>query len=141
MSAFVVSDETINRAIWFLGSARELDFIRRQIQECLGVDISTLQGKEQLGQAMFDLNCRAVDERYGENQAREFRDLDYRYRHAIHTSTIQCFKDLQCWLYQCCEGSVPSEYLLYATMDRIKGELAEHIVCNLPSYNSARWDS
>jgi hypothetical protein len=138
MSAFIVEDKTINRVVTFLGTDREGDWLRRQVQEHLGLDLTTGVGRETLGQLMFSLNCDAVNQRYGENQAQEFRPLDYKYRMEISCNRIQAFKSLQCWHYQCSEGDI-DQNPLYQTMERIQGALAEIIVTRLDAYDKLAW--
>jgi hypothetical protein len=57
-----------------------------------------------------------VDARYGDGEARKFRQLDYRYRETESVPLVQVLKSLQCWLYQCSEGNVP-ETELYKLFD------------------------
>lgn len=138
MSAFVVDDKTINRAISFLATDRDGDWLRNYIREHLGVDLTTGIGRETLGNLMFSLNCDAVNQRYGDDQAKEFRSLDYRYRLEAGVTRIQAFKALQCWHYQCSEGDIDQNGL-YKTMERVQGHVAEMIVTRLPAYDSLAW--
>ena len=138
MSAFVVEDKTINRVVTFLATDREGDWIRRQIQEKLGLDLTSWIGRETLGKLMFSLNCDAVNQRYGDDQAQEFRPLNYEYRMDIPCNRIQAFKSLQCWHYQCSEGDI-DQNPLYQTMERVQGVIAEMIVTRLPAYDSLQW--
>jgi len=139
MSAFVVEDKTINRIVSFLVFDRDGDWPRKVIKDETGCDLSTHEGQKALGQAMFDLNCHAVNQRYGEGDAERFRPLDYAYR-LENASRMQVYKSLGCWLYQCCEGDVPDTSLLYATMSRVKHLLADAIVCSLPEYDKCGWN-
>ncbi len=143
MSAYIVQDKTINRVVSFLAMDRSSggEYLRRIIQEETGCDLLTREGKEALGQAMFDLNCNAVEQRYGKGEAKEFRDLDYTFSLDISANRFQAYKSLKCWRYQCSEGDVPEGSLLYATMEKVRGEMADDIVSSLPEYESARgWD-
>lgn len=141
MSAFIVEDGTINQIVSLLAesdSRCRLDtgwYIRR-LKEA-GYDLSN-GGAEKLGQDMFSLNVRSIEERYGKGGAAQFRDLDYVYRSMTTTRTMQAYKSLGCWLYQCCEGTVP-ESSLYKLMQEFKGAIAEHFVAQMPEYGSATW--
>lgn len=138
MSAFVVGDETINRVVSFLATDREGDWLRTYIQEQLGLDLTTGMGRETLANLMFSLNCDAVNQRYGDEQAKEFRPLDFKYRMQISCSRVQCFKALQCWQYQCSEGDI-DQNSLYQVMARIQGQIAEMIVTRLDAYEKLAW--
>ncbi len=138
MSAYIVEDATINAVVSFLAMDRKGDWMRRQIQTETGCDLATTEGKEELGKAMFALNCNAVEQRYGEGQAKDFRDLDYTFSLNINVNKFAAYKSLKCWLYQCSEGDVPESSLLYAAMNRVKGEMADDIVSSLAQYESAK---
>ena len=140
MSAFVCQDATINRAVSFLAMDRDGEYLRKTITAETGCDLATQAGKQALGLAMFKLNCDGVDSRYGENQAAEFRPLDYQFRLEISVNRIQAYKSLKCWLYQCSEGEIPETSLLFASMNKIALELADDIVRRLPAYDAAKWD-
>lgn len=141
MSAYVVENATINRVVSFLAIDREGDYLRRTILRETGCDLSTREGKDALGKAMFALNCNAVDQRYGEGESKSFRDdMTYTFALDIAINRLQAYKSLNCWLYQCAEGDVPGSSLLYAAMERVKGEMADDIVSRLPQYESQKWD-
>ena len=89
--------------------------------------------------AMFDLNCEAVDQRYGPGQAEKFRPLDYKFQYLPHANNFQALKSLRCWLYQCSEGNVP-ETELYKAFDEISAAICYGIVTRLPAYEAAQWD-
>ena len=132
LSAFVVQDHTINRVLSTLNAHD------RRAAETLAFahDCATL---DELGAAMFALNVRAVDARYGEGQAGEFRDLGYQFRLEMPVAMVAALKALNCWLYQCAEGDVPATPL-YKAMDELSNRWAHEIVSRLPEYDRARWD-
>lgn len=138
MSAFVVEDKTINRIVTFLAMDRDVDWMRRDIVRKLGFSIADQAGKEKLGKLMFELNVNAVNQRYGPDEAASFRLLDYKFRTELYGNSIQVFKSLECWLYQCSEGNVP-ESELYQFMEHIAGQIAKGIVMNLPAYDKLAW--
>ena len=138
MSAFMVEDKTINIVVSKLAYGRDLEWIQRIIK-AQGYDLETLQGRQKLADAMFTLNVKGVDARYGENQAEQFRPLDFKYQIEDNYTMIQAYKSLGCWLYQCAEGDNPEESALYKLMNQVKGYLAEHIVSRLPEYEKAPW--
>jgi len=135
MSAFMVEDKTINRVVTHVFTNGTYDTLRRLNAECAtpGEPID----EPMLGAMLFSLNIQGVNARYGEGQAKEFRDLDYRYQYE-HATPIQVLKSLQCWIYQCSEGDVP-DTLLYQIMKEYEHMLADSIISKLPAYNAAEW--
>lgn len=141
MSAFVVEDKVINEVVNYLADPRH--YGRFQYHDDLAselmVDANSPKELADLGTSMFQLNCNAVEQRYGQGVAKEFRDLNYNFRRVPVISAIQAYKSLGCWLYQCAEGDVPKTSLLYAAMLKIHGEMAHNIVRSLPGYDAAKW--
>jgi len=133
MSAFVVEDSTINKVIEVL-RMRDMDGITR----FYNINLESKENRQEFGQRLFDMNCEAVNQRYGENQAQEFRKLDYSYQLEAHTTPLSGLKALRCLMYQCTEGEVP-ETELYQTMDRISGDIAMRIINRMPEYDSLPW--
>jgi hypothetical protein len=137
MSAFVVEDLTINRVVTMLKrSERYFDstWFLRKLKDA-GYDLLD-GGDERLGRAMFDLNCKAVDERYRPGACAEFRPLDYRYSPALVDSKVQGIKALDCWLYQCSEGGVPEDPL-YKLMDEMGDGMRRCVVSRMDIYEKA----
>jgi hypothetical protein len=144
MSAFVVEDRTINQVItWLDLHRREQPYLLHQIKAVTGYNPEDDAYDEQtgwpaLGQAMFDLNVRAVEARYGEGEAAQFRPLDYRH-HFERTTDIGVYKALQCWLYQCSEGDVP-EMPLYKLFDHyVQQTIGYSIISKLPEWEAVAW--
>src|SRR5437016_659338 len=98
MSAYVVQDECINEIVTYLYS-RNRTWEQSMVWEAL-----QKQGRigdtpeEQLANAMFELNCNAVDQRYGDNQAREFRSLDFQFKHKYSDSGYHVYDRLGEWI-------------------------------------------
>ena len=131
MSAYMVADECINRIVTYIYGPRR-DWEQRIVQEAL--DKQGLIGdtrEEQLGNAMFELNANAVEQRYGDGQAKEFRDLDYKFKHDYVGSGYQAYDLLGEWIYQCSEGNVPESSELYKVMDRIYNSMAHNFFRDL----------
>ena len=138
MSAFVVEDQTINEIVNFL-EFHESSWPGRIVFKETNILLNSEEGPKQLAEEMFKLNVEAVNQRYGENEAHNFRPLDFKFGYvAAKVAPVQAFKSLKCWLYQCSEGNVP-ETPLYKTMDQLSGWIAETIVRELPEYEQARW--
>ena len=142
MSAYIVADKTINTIVNWL--RRELDevygtiIIRQKLME-QGVDPSIPGWAEILGHEMFQLNIRAVDTPYGNGEARKFRPLDYHYEETEPIPMVQVLKSLQCWLYQCNEGDVPTTALYTLFDNDVQVYLMTEIIDTLPEYQHAFW--
>jgi hypothetical protein len=142
MSAYIVADKTINNIVNWLG--RELEeiygtiIIRQKLLE-LGVDPSIVGWAEILGHEMFLLNIKAVDTRYGSGEARKFRPLDYHYEVTEPIPMVQVLKSLQCWLYQCNEGDIPTTALYMLFDNDVQVYLMTEIIDTLPEYQHAVW--
>jgi hypothetical protein len=93
--------------------------------------------EEKLGNAMFELNCNAIDQRYGDNQAKEFRDLKYSFRAVYSGSSYAAYDRLGEWLYQCAEGDVPESSALYKAMQLIYNNLAHKFFRDLRERRTA----
>ena len=119
MSAFIVSEETINCVLTAFDPERRAT---RDDQNSLGLDL-------------WRMNMDAVAQRYDEPA--ETVEAFW-YRPSPFTS-IQQFKAVQCLRYQCHEGNVP-ERALYHRLEGLMKRLACEIVCNLPAYNVAEWN-
>jgi len=138
MSAYIVEDKTINRAIAYLVARPSIEAdIPGPLCAC-GIDLQEPSAAEHLGAAMFALNIRGVEERYGPGEAAEFRPLDYSFRRELPPDAVHAFKAIQCWFYQCSEGDATKDPLYLAFEDVLR-RLAVHIVNNLPAYDKAPW--
>ena len=136
MSAFMVSDKTINQIVTHLKDDREsASRVRCELQEHFDIDPKMMP--EVLGELLFKLNIDGVNSRYGENEAQEFRPLDYKFKYAL-ASRVVALKALQCWKYQCSEGDVV-ETKLYKIMEDYENALCHAIVRGLPEYENSEW--
>jgi hypothetical protein len=139
MSAFIVEDKTINYVVnWLRSNIGRLPITAAKLKH-LNIDTNAPGWADDLGHTLFLLNRNAVDARYGDGAAAEFRTLDYRYQETAPVPLVQVFKSLQCWLYQCCEGDVPQTEL-YGLFDTdIREYLMTQIITQLPEYEEAYW--
>jgi hypothetical protein len=139
MSAFMVEDTTINYVVnWLRRNIEQFSLIPIKLKG-LGFDTSVPGWAEKLGQAMFQLNTEAVNARYGSSEAVRFRKLDYRFEHTDAVSLVQVLKSLQCWLYQCNEGDVPTTALYGLFDNEVQLYLMNEIIDTLPEYQNAIW--
>jgi hypothetical protein len=139
MSAFMVEDKTINTIVnWLTREHFYFSEIPYKLRG-LGFEMAVSGWAEALGQAMFQLNIKAVDARYGQGEAAKFRELNYRYQVTEPVPLVQVVKSLRCWLYQCCEGDVPETGLYQLFDDDIRLYLLNKIITELPEYEKAYW--
>ncbi len=124
MSAYVVQDECINSIVTWLTFPRH-QWERNRVEEALakqGTIGATFE--EKLGNAMFELNCNAVEQRYGDGQAKEFRDLDYTWKANYNASGYSVYDRLGEYIYQCSEGDVPESSELFKALHLVYDNLA-----------------
>lgn len=129
MSAYMVEDVTINRIVSYIMNQE-----MRGMPMGLGLVGPSHEELQDLGTRMWKLNSRALQERY--------RDATtdprfYQFRFEL-VSRVQAYKSLQCWLYQCAEGGVPSDPL-YKTMTEVLHRIGADIIGELPAYEKAVW--
>jgi hypothetical protein len=139
MSAFMVTDETINRVVsWLSHEINTSLWLKEKVENTLQIDTTKPGWQKELGKAMFELNIAGVNDRYGEGEAKKFQELNYRYTPAC-CSKIQALKSMQCWLYQCAEGEVVKKPLFQFFDTVIERRLTDSIICDLPEYQRAEW--
>ncbi len=135
MSSFIVGERTLNRIVTHLQKTLKHDrYLIEDTARKYGIHLSGLFWETNLVRSMQSLNRRAVYERYD----RKERVRSVRFHAELDVSPIQALKSLQCWLYQCTEGSVP-ETDLYKFFRELEGVMAVNIVEQLPEWEAAEW--
>lgn len=139
MSAFMVSDKTINKIVTFLDIMliKEWPILTQHFRKA-GFDVNLDNFREKLGNAMFELNIRAVESRYGKGKAKKFRELNYIFKPEYGFTPVPVYKSLNCWSYQCMEIGILTDPL-YELMNNVNTALAAYIVTRLPEYDKAPW--
>jgi hypothetical protein len=132
MSAFVVEDRTINRAIGWLNDSERRTVLRR-VLEAADISETDPDWMAKLGASMYMMNVEAVNQRYNEHE----QPGDYEHHWEL-CSTVQAYKALRCFLYQCSEGDVP-ERALYKALHQAAYAMAHEIVSDLDAYEKAEW--
>ena len=138
MSVFMVEDKTINNIVAYLAIDRDFEGFCKYRLKGTYINLGTPEARKSFANNLFKLNCAGVNERYGEDQAQEFRPLSFQYRSVLPPTIIQTYKALGCLIYQCSEGNV-TETDLYRTLNEISNWMAHKIVSNLKAYNAAQW--
>lgn len=138
MSAFIVSDNTINRIVSHL-NMRQRDY--NHIFDNNGYPLGVTEYLQQLASDLHLMNCDAVDARYGHGTAAQDEadvKTDFKFQFTQPESPLRIYKALQCYLYQCSEGDI-DQRRLYKMMQRLKTEMADNIIRQLPGYEDAPW--
>lgn len=134
MSAFIVSDDCMNRSVTAIMRAR---FKGRFVALTFGgVSLDADDAEQQIGALLYAMNKRAVDYRYDLLPEEPLPAWTFRW---VEQSDISAHKALCCLIYQCSEGPVCLEPLYRELVD-YKAQLAEDIVASLPEWEKAPWD-
>ena len=136
MSAFIVNNKTINKALTYLKDNRNGDWINRKFEK-IGFNVKDKEDLDRLGRAMLLLNIEAVNQRYNEQNNSTALLENYSFKIEF-CNRYQALKSLQCWRYQCSEGNVP-ETDFYKLMDKVINSWLDEIVSDLPEYKKAEW--
>lgn len=149
MSAFVVTDKTINQVVSYLCDDRAAKWwFWPRVAEVLEIApqhltaewMATDDGLSYLGAEMRLLNVDSVRQRYSAAERKGMIPArPYCYQYEL-CDRFQALKSLACWLYQSCEGTCHTEPL-YELMEELKYEWAMAIVNDLPEYERAEWDA
>lgn len=136
MSAFIVSDDTINGIVSFLNRhARDYRWLFDG-----KYDLSQTEDLDKLGSDLYHMNCDAVDDRYGRGTAAgdtsEYPAFEFKFRRDMHRAAV--YKAMCCLRYQCSEGNIP-ERPLFKLLEEAIAAVADGIVKSLPEYEAAQW--
>ena len=138
MSAFMVEDKLINGIVCFLVREQEGNKYNAVNLYGIPIEIGPKEQNAEFAQSLFNMNVDSIHALYGDDSAKDFRDLDFKYRWVVPPSKIQAYKALNCLLYQSCEGEV-DETPLFKMMRKIESRIASSIVHDLPEYDAGHW--
>lgn len=142
MSAFVVSEETMTRAVRGLLALHYGHPITAEIGR---IKTDSRDAGSLIGRALFALNAEAVAQRYDEEPDEDTADLSRNFVYLARlvpqtiAQLVDSFKALQCLAYQCREGHC-DKTPLYSELQQAIAALAVVIVGKLPNYSTAAWD-
>jgi hypothetical protein len=124
MSAFVVSDKTIDR---FLTAVEKV----REIKE---------DELQKLGQQLLEMNIDAVNYRYDD----EIPYRKYQFHrsgrfHKLQEILLDGYAAGRCIRYQCMEGTIENRPL-FKKLSKILDDIAHEYITNLPEYEKMEWD-
>lgn len=145
MSAFIVADRTINKIVAFLsekpdGHGRDAARTFKEVGYAIVPNGDTLAKvaqteQQRLARDLFEMNCRAVDQRYEDHPAKtEFHPKPFRFKRESPPSALEAIKRMGCLSYQCCEGDVPDEPL-YKALREAQNAAALSYVYDLPEWD------
>jgi hypothetical protein len=145
MSAYVVQDRTINKIVAFLSERKDgLGSDAARAFKELGYNIvpngdtlSKTADSEQkrLAKDLFEMNCRAVDQRYADHPAKtEFHPKPFKHEWEDAPPALEAIKRMGCLGYQCCEGHVPEEPL-YKALREAQNAAALSYIYDLPEWD------
>lgn len=136
MSAFVVSDRTMQRVV---SAMKKLE--------------GSCEDADQLGRDLFELNRQAVAHRYPQEATRILENDtagwtwsvtcplgDGRGLPSDRTVCCEWLKAMECLHYQMSEGDAVPTSPLYAQLEKRINEYKSHVVHWLPEYEAAAWD-
>jgi len=122
MSAYVVSDKTINRIVSFLkiicDEERVLEkwkWTGKVIKNLLckngyGDDSGHACDYEKLAEDLFALNVKSVEGKYGKDNSLT-KDVSFDFDLCHYASPVRVVKSIACWVYQSCESGCDDDPL------------------------------
>ena len=128
MSAFLVSNETINRVVHLLDRQ---SCGRRKNGHLIG------EAANVLGQQLWELNAQAVGCRYGHAP----EQLEQYAWHGRSYTRIQLIKAAQCWRYQCAEGEQFMMHELYKRVEQKLHGMMGSLIAGMKEYEETPWDA
>ena len=130
MSAYVVDDQTINDIVAYVSLSSISWRTDHMIQDFVYLGYEFPQDREKLANDLFNMNCEAVDQRYGKDEWREFHPDKFVYRTQVPPTAPIAYKLIGRLKYQCTEGNVPRTDL-YKALEHLHNQVAHHIARNV----------
>lgn len=137
MSAFIVETSTLNAIVSAISGVRDLEYIgRRHGITTWPTYVSSTKDCVPFFRELEAMNARALTERYGDEAEPGAPVKDF---HVGMCGNIPAtIKALECYLYQCSEGTVP-QCALYKAMKDLQLALAMIVVRDARGYEQAAW--
>ena len=123
MSAFIVDDETMHRAV-------------TGYHRAMSKGSPNSKALTELGRKWFAMNQRAVEQRYREQHETPAGE-GYAFKY-VDANSVDYYKALRCLRYQCSEGDVPESPEFQELCGVIDG-LGYSIISKLPEFERAKW--
>ena len=141
MSAYIVSDESINNIVNSFFWLRDNERYKEILKEKFKIDLEQIEDSdlehelEVFGQALKNLNYSSVNQRYDRNN--EVGKFEYVSKSGI--ALMQLLKSVQHFTYQSCEGDCDKTEL-YKFLIEFEHSLMWRIVGELKEYKEAKWE-
>jgi hypothetical protein len=136
MSSYFIGDKTINNIITGLTS--------KDWTECImwGYPFKDIIKEEEdfnkFGKELLKLNLSALTQRYKDNRRGNKEILNNYKFEFVNSSKIQFIKNLQCFIYQCCEGNNQKKKL-FKDLQKVETALINSYLSELEEYKTAKW--
>ncbi len=133
MSSYIVEDITINRILSYIDHAHlcSCSKLREKYAELT-----------KLGRAMLKMNIDATNQRYEKPyltpQEVKARLANFKYDYYQLVDIYQVLKSLNCYNYQCAEGTINRRWL-NKEMEDLAQAITNQIVSDRPEYEKAEW--
>lgn len=142
MSAFIVEPQSVCRIVKWLNEEPDRPALESNPKPCLEnydtlfeFHMARAKWRDKLARDLHAMNLRAVNARYSESNPPEL----VKYTEPSCATSIQVYKTMRCFLYQCSEGDCP-ELPLYKSLEAVTYRMAAEIVAELPEYEAAKWE-
>jgi len=140
MSAWIVTNESINKMVNSFYWLRENHFLREELKKFKisfeGLNDDDLNEElRKFGQLIVDLNQDSINQRYTEKD----KPFKFEYSEVDSLSIFQFLKSVECLSYQSCEGNSEKKPL-YKFLQRLKEDLRSRIITNIEEYKNAKWE-
>jgi hypothetical protein len=127
MSSFIVSGDTLNKAVWAMTRDIGGNGWSASCEDC-----------DELGQRILDMNVIATNYRYRNSEHIEPEtSCEFRFKLKSYR-WVDALKSLDCVRYQCTEGEVP-KLELYQQIEKRIQDIRAFVVRSLPEYENAAW--
>lgn len=136
MSAFLVSRATVDVILTTL-QLRDGETLARLFASFTAPE-DPRDALDSLGRQVLALNLEALRARYGGNEEDDAATAAGYAFTARPESPGYVVKQLDCLMYQCAEGDVPSRPL-YAAVEAMRRALVDRVLEDVPSYARAPW--
>ena len=126
MSAHIIDPKTMDVVVWAANHVRHPE---------------NNLSKDNLGQKLYRLNFRAIEERYGPQSSKDGAPgpidqsrlhHNYRYQQPKYDSLVDAYTCLDSLIYQCSEGRC-FESDTYKYLEQLRLLVADKIICDLPN--------
>jgi hypothetical protein len=127
MSAYVVSDQVINGIVSYYKNIGRTARSRYDFAPLAEMGYDVVADAELVAYDLFEMNCEAVDSRYGQGEWKEFHPDAFQFKRVLPPQSVQAYELIRELIYQCSEGNVV-ESELYQALKELHNRLAHRIV-------------